>query len=130
MLAALLAASAALPARASAQAAASPLYVAAQAEEGKKVFDASCAVCHGADLEGKDEAPPLTAGYFANSWGGHKVSELLEFVQGNMPFTAPGSLSEESYLRVVAYLLSRNGIPAGDVPLAKGDTGVIPVPKD
>jgi cytochrome c len=129
--AAFVSALAALPARASAQAAPSaPLYTAAQAEEGKKVFDASCAVCHGDDLAGKADAPPIAGEYFASSWGGHKVSELLEFVQGNMPFTSPGSLDEDSYLRVVAYVLSRNGVPAGETPLAKGAAGVITFAKD
>jgi hypothetical protein len=31
---------------------------------------------------------------------------------------------------VVAYVLSRNGVPAGDTPLAKGAAGVIAVPKN
>ena len=128
---ALVLAGAALPHLASAQTAGGEsLYAAPQAEEGKKVFDASCAMCHGADLAGQNDAPPLSGDYFASSWGGHKVSELLEFVQGNMPMTAPGSLSEETYARVVAYILSRNGLPAGDAPLAKGATGVIAVAKD
>jgi cytochrome c len=130
-LAALLGVAAALPWQGAAQTVDAPsLYSAAQAEEGKKVFEAACVSCHGLDLAGKDDAPPIAGAYFASSWGGHKVSELIEFVQGNMPFTSPGSLDEESYLRVVAYVLSRNGVPAGDTPLAKGAAGVIAVPKN
>jgi mono/diheme cytochrome c family protein len=120
---------AALPVRASAQAAPAALYSAAQAEEGKQVFEASCARCHNADLSGKDDAPPIAGAYFASSWGGQKVSALIEFVAGNMPLDMPATLDEASYVRVVAYVLSRNGVPAGDTPLAKGATGVITVAK-
>jgi cytochrome c len=122
---------AAVPSHVAAQTAtAAPLYATAQAEEGKTVFEASCARCHGPDLAGQNDAPPLSGPYFASSWGGHKVSELIDFVQGNMPFETPGSLDETSYLRVVAYVLSRNGVPAGETPLAKGAAGVITVAKD
>jgi cytochrome c len=106
------------------------LYSAAQAEEGKTIFEQTCAECHGPDLAGKADAPPLSGPYFASSWGGHKVSELFDFVQSQMPFETPGSLDEASYLRVVAYVLSRNGVPAGVTPLAKGAAGVITVAKD
>lgn len=120
-------AQAAPPPAGSAQPAA--LYTAAQAEAGKTIFEGLCAKCHLPDLSGKDDAPPLSGKYFASSWGGHKVSELFDFVKSNMPFDAPGTLDEQTYLNAVAYILSRNGVPAGETPLAKGDGGVIPVPK-
>lgn len=103
-------------------------YTGAQAEAGKTVFERACTKCHQADLAGKDDAPPLAGPYFASSWGGHKVSELVDFVKGNMPFDAPGTLDEPSSLAVVAYVLSRNGIAAGPDPLAKGDARPITVP--
>jgi alcohol dehydrogenase (cytochrome c) len=126
-LAGLLALGAALPASAAGQAPPPSLYSQAQAEQGKAVFDASCARCHGTDLQGKDDAPPVAGPYFASSWGGHKVSELIDFVQREMPFDEPGSLDEASYLRAVAYVLSRNGVPPGETALAKGAAGVIAV---
>lgn len=129
LIAVLLGAAAALPRALAGQAPPPSLYTAAQADRGREVFEASCVSCHSADLTGKDDAPPLAGPYFASSWGGHKVSELLEFVQGNMPFDQPGTLDEESYLRVVAYVLSRNGVPAGETALAKGAAGVIAVAK-
>jgi cytochrome c len=126
--------SACAPAAARAQSAAAPaaagVFTAAQAEAGKKVFEASCARCHLSDLTGKDDAPPLGGAYFTSSWGGHKVSELLEFVRVNMPYDEPATLDDESYLRVVAYLLSRNGAPSGATPLAKDVSGTIPTAKD
>jgi mono/diheme cytochrome c family protein len=101
------------------------LYTPAQAEAGKVVFESICAKCHQVTLAGKGDAPPLSGKYFANSWGGHKVSEMFDFVKVNMPMDKPGTLDEATYLNAIAYVLSRNGVPAGDTPLAKGSDGVI-----
>jgi len=116
------------PPAAAGQNATEPFYTAAQAAEGQKAYEASCARCHGSDLAGKDDAPPLAGAYFGTSWGGHKVSQLLEFVAGNMPMDEPGTLAPETYVAAVAYILARNGIPAGRTSLAKGAEGVIIVP--
>lgn len=103
-------------------------FTAAQAEAGAKVFAASCADCHLESLMGVDDAPPIIGSYFASSWGGHRVGELLEYVIGNMPFDEPGILSAEAYAQSVAYVLSKNGVLPGPTPLAKGVTGVITLP--
>ena len=100
-------------------------YTAAQAEAGAEAYQAHCAECHMADLSGGDEAPPLTGGYFASSWGGSPVRQLLQFVRENMPLTRPGSLDEQTYVALVAYLLSRSGAPAGETPLAPEAEGVV-----
>ena len=42
-----------------------------------------------------------------------------------MPFDSPASLAEAAYVDVISYILSVNGIPAGDTPLAMGAPGVI-----
>ena len=122
---ALTAAAGAAPGSAAGQEAHPAPYTAAQAEAGRETYQAVCAACHMPDLAGRDDAPSLTDAYFASSWGGYPVSTLLEFVEGNMPLTAPGSLNEEDYVAVVAYLLSMNGAPAGDTPLTMGAAGVI-----
>jgi hypothetical protein len=36
-----------------------------------------------------------------------------------MPLDKPGSLKPDEYLAIVAYVLSKNEIPAGDAPLTK-----------
>jgi mono/diheme cytochrome c family protein len=114
------------PAAASAQMAPAQ-YTSAQAEAGKEIFARWCAVCHNPNLEGTDAAPPLSGEYFASSWGGRPAASLIAFVTENMPAVSPGSLDPESYLRVVAYILSFNGAPAGDTPLAAGDQGSVTV---
>ena len=105
----------------------SPQYTTAQADSGKDVFRQFCAFCHEPDLTGGDQGPHLSGAYFASSWGGYPVAELLSFVRDEMPFDSPSSLDEESYVKVISYILSFNGIPAGEAPLAMGAPGVITI---
>ncbi len=100
-------------------------YTTAQAETGAQAFQDNCAECHMADLSESDEGPPLADEYFAAMWGGRPVRGLLDFVCKNMPLARPGSLGEETYLALVAYLLASNGAPAGDAPLTMGSEGVV-----
>jgi mono/diheme cytochrome c family protein len=106
-------------------AAQSASYTAAQAEAGAQAYQASCTMCHQPDLSG-GEGPPLTGAAFADSWSGQSVASLLGFLKENMPLTAPGSLSEETYLTLIAYLLSMNGVEAGEAPLA-ADAGMLAI---
>jgi mono/diheme cytochrome c family protein len=114
-----------MPATASSQQVVSPQYTTAQADAGKETFMQSCAFCHEPDLAGGDQGPPLSGAYFASSWGDSPVADLLSFVRDEMPFDSPGSLDEDAYVDVISYILSVNGILAGDTPLAMGAPGVI-----
>ena len=102
-----------------------PHFTAAQVEAGKEVFGRVCFVCHKADLSGTEIAPPLKGSSFASNWSGQAAEELLEFVMEEMPQTAPGSLDRDSYVRVVAYILSFNGMVAGPTELTVEDPGII-----
>lgn len=92
------------------------VYTAAQAEEGKPLYDGACGMCHGPTLQGSFEAPPLTGRLVAN-WAGGSVGGLHSYMQKAMPLFAPGSLSAENNARLVAYILKANGYPAGSKPL-------------
>ena len=116
-----------MPASASSQQAPLPQYTTAQADAGEEVFQQICASCHEPDLKGGDQGPPLSGDYFRSSWGGYPVADLLAFVRDEMPLTGPGSLAEKAYVDVISYILSFNGIPAGDSPLAMGAPGVITI---
>ena len=92
-----------------------PVYTAAQATAGAAVYQATCAGCHLPDLRGSFEAPPLSGANFMAAWRSRTSRDLLEFVQRSMP---PGrTLNADDYLDVVAYLLQRNGAPAGTTAL-------------
>ena len=92
------------------------LYTVPQAQSGASIFAARCATCHGARLEGVAGRGPTLRGTFIRErrWG---VALLYRFISHQMPADARGTLSERQYDAVVAFLLSRNGHPAGTVPL-------------
>ena len=99
-------------------------YTVAQAEAGRAVFDRSCATCHMTDLSGAFEAPELAGPNFQLAWGARPVGELLDLIRASMPPDQGGSLGDEAYASVVAYILQANGVPAGSQVLASGqETG-------
>jgi alcohol dehydrogenase (cytochrome c) len=92
-------------------------YTAAQASAGRTEYQANCASCHLPDLKGNNEAPPLAGGNFMNSWANRTTTELFDFMHSSMPLNSPGSLNEQAYINIVAYLLQANGAAAGSRPL-------------
>jgi alcohol dehydrogenase (cytochrome c) len=93
-----------------------------QAAAGRVVYAQSCAECHRDDMTGSFEAPALAGPNFLSFWGGRPIDELIEMVS-LMPPTQVLSLGEETYADLVAYILSRNGVPAGGAPLTFASTG-------
>lgn len=83
-----------------------------QADRGQEAFAQHCAQCHGEDLQGQ---PPLIGDPFL---GNHEsVWDLYAYTRENMPLTDPGSLDDETYADIVAYLLSENDLPDGGAEL-------------
>ena len=85
-----------------------------QAKRGRQVYGASCADCHGADLEGV-VGPALVGPAFTRRWKPPERSagDLFYVLRTSMPKLAMGSLTPDDYTAVFAYLLLRNGWPAG-----------------
>jgi alcohol dehydrogenase (cytochrome c) len=92
-------------------------YTAAQATAGRATYQANCASCHGADLSGQNSASALAGGLFLSSWGDRTPSDLIAFLEGAMPPGNPGSLGEQAYVNVTAFILDFNGARAGNQPL-------------
>jgi mono/diheme cytochrome c family protein len=84
-------------------------YTAAQARAGAGFFAVNCSRCHGIRLQG-GSAPPLAGARIAGRW---PVALLFHFVSREMPADARGSLTPTAYGAIVAFLLQRNGHPAG-----------------
>jgi cytochrome c len=93
------------------------VYTQEQAGRGQQAYTATCASCHGADLMGINDAPPLAGDAFLMAWGGQRVSDLVGFVQQSMPPSGPGSLPPDTTLDLVAYVLKSIGARSGDQPL-------------
>src|SRR5262245_48729559 len=70
-------------------------YTAEQAMRGEALYAQECARCHGADLSGVDEAPPLSGGAFLANWDGLTVGDLFERIRISMPPNKKGKLSRQ-----------------------------------
>jgi mono/diheme cytochrome c family protein len=81
------------------------VYSAEQSSRGVDVYAGYCKNCH------TPESHTGTA--FSTKWNGRPLSELYEYIRDQMPKNAPGSLSDEEYADVLAYLLKMNRMPAG-----------------
>ncbi|WP_411281377.1 HupE/UreJ family protein [Gemmatimonas sp.] len=85
------------------------VYTPAQATKGKSVFNGACLGCH-------TTASHMGAA-FELRWFGRPLSELYGYLSNLMPKSAPGTLTEDEYVWVTAYILKLNGMPAGKVEL-------------
>ena len=83
-----------------------------QASRGATVYTQYCVACHGANLQG-ESGPALSGQVLRAAYGGGTAAQLYDFISRQMPQNAPGSLKQWQYLDVTAYVLSRNGLPAG-----------------
>ena len=93
------------------------VYSAAQATKGEAVYTDKCARCHGVSLSGAD-APPLVGADFAADWDGLSIYQLFDRTRSSMPQDEPGSMSREDTAATVAFMLQKNGFPAGSADLA------------
>jgi len=94
------------------------IYTRDQAERGLSDYNAHCLDCHGEDLEGDAEAPPLRGGQFLTNWDGQRVGDLYIRIRRDMPLNfEAGKLSPAMNAELVAYILSINHFPPGPVEL-------------
>ena len=94
--------------------------------EGKKVYAATCAACHGADMAKPVKgtgAAPLRGGRGTLTSGKPKktvesywpyASTLFDYTKRAMPFYEPGSMNDNDIYAVVAYILAEGGIISKD----------------
>jgi alcohol dehydrogenase (cytochrome c) len=95
-----------------------PTFSNQQSRVGSLVYQQYCSSCHSASLAG-GQGPAIAGADFMHRWAGGQrtVGDLYALIRGTMPKEAPGSLSEEQYENLVAYLLAQNGFKAGEMAL-------------
>ena len=103
---------------------ASGIFTAEQAKRGEQLYQSRCAECHGDKLVSDSDAPTLTAPAFKYSWHQKTIAERLERIRTTMPPGGAGSLSDQEYLDIIAYILEFNGYPVGNQEL-KPDKGAL-----
>ncbi len=86
------------------------VYTRRQADAGRDVWALACQSCH---------APTQHSGAtFKANWYGRSLGELLVYLRREMPKNEPGTLSDEEYITLIAYLMRVNRMPPGQAPLA------------
>lgn len=98
-------------------------YTGAQAQRGEEAYLEACAQCHRADLSGDGDAQPLTGPGFFSARGSRPAAVLAGFIRTTMPPGGPGSLTEDAYLAITAYLMRQNGIEPGTTELSFDSDG-------
>jgi mono/diheme cytochrome c family protein len=92
-----------------------------QSARGKAQYLETCVRCHKKDLAGdqSDEVPSLVGDKFLTEWTKWTVGDLFEFLTTEMPPKRKirRKISVEKYADVLAYLLEKNGFPAGKAEL-------------
>ena len=83
------------------------VYTEEQAEAGEELYAENCLTCH----DKKYFRPVLEA------WDGQPLSILYTVMSTSMPESNPGALPRKDYVDILAYILSLNRYPAGDVEL-------------
>lgn len=103
--------------------------------DGKAIYDAKCAACHGkagvggsgghlisdGTIRGADPDPAVN-----NYWP--YATTLWDFTRRAMPMDAPGSLSVDDTYAVTAYLLNLSGLLAADGALDQASLPAIRMP--
>lgn len=89
-----------------------------QIDRGEAAFMDNCAGCHGDDLRSVDSnAPDLRGPTFQYGWVDVPLSEKFEKIVTTMPPGRGGSLSDQTYADIMAFILATNGVAPSDEEL-------------
>lgn len=78
-------------------------------DSGRWLFAATCTTCHGTAGRGTSLAPPLWGdSSFSIGAGMARPRTAAAFIRANMPFTAPGTLTDQQALDVATYITSQH----------------------
>ena len=95
------------------------VYTETQALRGQREYATNCANCHRDDLSGYDSI--LKGRRFMEKYRESSLHLLFDKTKTTMPRGAPATLSDDTYVDIVAYVLKVNEFPAGDQELRVGD---------
>jgi mono/diheme cytochrome c family protein len=89
----------------------SGVYTVDDAAAGKEIYAGLCSSCHTtANLHNSPE--------FRKKWTGKTLSDLFNYMRATMPKNDPGSLADDDYGVILAYVLQLNKMPPGKTYLS------------
>jgi mono/diheme cytochrome c family protein len=95
-----------------------------QVTTGSDIYSERCVQCHGDKLDnGEFGGAPLNGQYFKKHWSGGSVAALIAYMKAKMPPDRPGSLTDQTYADLAAFLLDSNDYPKGDKELPSDTAG-------
>src|ERR1700674_4117093 len=100
-------------------------YTAEQATAGRAAYQTNCAVCHGQDMTGRNEASQLAGSNFFSQWGDRTAGELINFIRSAMPPGAGETLPDQTYINLAAFILDANGARPGNQALTAASSAAI-----
>lgn len=100
------------------------VFTLAQAERGRKAYEALCSSCHMPEPS-TTGVPPLEGQKFMDNWREDSVNSLFNYIRNRMPPKASPRLSEETSVDIVAHLLALNMFPTGSRELTANALGSI-----
>ena len=96
------------------------VYTEEQASRGQESYKKTCGHCHRDDLSGGGSeigAPALRGPIFTIRWRDQPVSELFLTIGTTMPHNAPDTLTPQTVIDIVSFLLKANEMPVGKTEL-------------
>jgi mono/diheme cytochrome c family protein len=96
------------------------VYTEDQASRGQESYKKVCGHCHRDDLSGGGSeigAPALRGPIFTIRWRDQPLSELFLTIGTTMPQNAPDTLTPQTVIDIVSFLLQANEMPVGRTEL-------------
>ena len=103
------------------------VYTTEQAERGAPLYAERCSECHGEGLQGDDVFPAAHRQRLPLGLERYERGGFLERIVISMPEEDPRSMSAQQKADVLAFVLQRNEIPAGDAELASSKKELSPI---
>ena len=106
-------------------------------QAGKKVYEAQCLSCHGADAKGGPVFGTMVGGIGSFTTNTRVLTPasmypyaplLFDYIKRAMPMNAPQSLSDDETYAVTAYLLHLNGLVAADATMNRQTLAALQMP--
>ncbi|WP_120076756.1 PQQ-binding-like beta-propeller repeat protein [Aurantiacibacter odishensis] len=82
-------------------------------DTARAAYQANCAACHGADLDGGQFAGSLKGAAFLSRWGDHPAGDLFQYIRTSMPPGGGGSLDAGTYEAITRLIVAENGGETG-----------------